>query len=254
MLKDPGQYLARRMSYDEGDAPFDEEVAAEINERLTRVGIPQLSGHEQIQLVDIVECVGLVEKQRRSLDENGARFMLFFRQHALRKGRTSEIHMGWREINWAYHSTSQDVLVDFVSKQSHGRMLWENARESGIFMWLADNAAVVSLLVPGWGRVRLTREQKAQFEAIARNEYTKDELKNPIDCSLFYLALKKKTVLQGLWRMASWNREQGATLRFLANNFDDPKWRTAALKNAYALMSKRRFGRWPLSFQIWLRG
>ncbi len=77
---------------------------------------------------------------------------------------------------------------------------------------------------------------------IARNEYTKNELKNPIDCSLFYLALKKKTVLQGLWRMATWNREQGATLRFLANNFEDPKWRTAALKNAYALMSKRRFG------------
>lgn len=66
-------------------------------------------------------------------------------------------------------------------------------------------------------------------------------MKNPIDCSLFYLALKKKTVLQGLWRMASWNREQAATLRLLANNFDDPKWKTAALKNAYALMSKRRF-------------
>jgi hypothetical protein len=66
-------------------------------------------------------------------------------------------------------------------------------------------------------------------------------MKNPVDCSLYYLALKKKAVLQGLWRMASWNREQGATQRLLANNFDDPKWRTAALKNAYALMSKRRF-------------
>jgi hypothetical protein len=242
--KDPGQYLSRRMSYDEGDEPFSEEVAAEINERLTRIGIPQLSGHEQIQLVDIVECVGLVEKQRRSLDENGARFMLFFRQHALRKGRTNEIHMGWREINWAYHSISQDVLVDFVTKQCHGRMLWENARESGIFMWLADNAAVVSSAnVPSAGeKMWLTGKQKAQFEVIARNEYTKNELKNPIDCSLYYLALKKKTVLQGLWRMAAWNKEQGATLRFLANNFDDPKWRTAALKNAYALMSKRRFG------------
>lgn len=93
-------------------------------------------------------------------------------------------------------------------------------------------------------------KQKAQFEVIARNEYTKNELKNPIDCSLFYLALKKKTVLQGLWRMAAWNREQGATLRFLANNFDDPKWRTAALKNAYALMSKRRFGRHLLFFGL----
>lgn len=142
------EYLGRRVSFDEGgDEPFSEEVAVEINERLTKVDIAQLSGHEQIQLVDIVECAGLVEKQRSALDENGARFMLFFRQHALRKGRTNEIHMGWREINWAYHSTSQDVLVDFVSRQSHGRMLWENARESGVFMWLADNAAVVSLVL-----------------------------------------------------------------------------------------------------------
>ncbi|KAL2185362.1 hypothetical protein L209DRAFT_733240 [Thermothelomyces heterothallicus CBS 203.75] len=225
--KDPGQYLERRMSYDEGDEPFSEEVAAEINERLTHINIAQLSGHEQIQLVNIIECVGLVEKQRRSLDENGARFMLFFRQQALLKGRTDEIHLGWREINWAYHSTSQDVLVDFVSRQNQGWMLWKDARESGIFMWLADNAAV--------GR------QKAQFEVIARNEYTKNEPKNPINCSLYYLALKKKAILQGLWRMAAWNPEQGATQRLLANNFDDPKWRTVALKNAYALMSKRRF-------------
>ncbi|KAK3683584.1 RAVE protein 1 C terminal-domain-containing protein [Podospora appendiculata] len=219
-----GEYFSRRMSQDDSDEAFSEEVAVAIGEKLTRVGLAQLSGHEQIQLVDIVECVGMVEKQRRSLDDNGARFMLFFRQHALRKGRTSEIHMSWREINWAYHSGSQDILVDFVSRQHHGTVLWEGARESGMFMWLADNAAV-----------------KAQFELIARNEYAKSEVKNPVECSLFYLALKKKTVLQGLWRMASWNREQAATQRFLANNFEDPKWRTAALKNAYALMSKRRF-------------
>lgn len=122
---------------------FSEDVATAIGEKLTHVALPQLSGHEQIQLVDIVECAGLVEKQRRSMDENAARFMLFFRQHALRKGRTSEIHMSWREINWAFHSTSQDILVDFVARQHHGSLLWKDARESGMFMWLADNAAVV---------------------------------------------------------------------------------------------------------------
>ncbi|KAI1654207.1 regulator of V-ATPase in vacuolar membrane protein [Daldinia decipiens] len=218
-------YLMSQMSFDDTDEIFTEDIALAVCEKLQQVTIPQLSGHEQIQLVDIVECVGVVEKQRRSMDENGARFILFFRQHALRKGRTNEIHMSWREINWAYHSTSQDILTDFVSRQYHGTMLWENARESGMFMWLADEAAV-----------------KVQFEIVARNEYTKSEMKNPVDCSLFYLALKKKTVLQGLWRMATWNREQGATQRLLANNFEDPKWKTTALKNAYALLSKRRFG------------
>lgn len=63
-----------------------------------------------------------------------------------------------------------------------------------------------------------------------------------MDCSLFYVALRKKAVLQGLWRTASGNKEQAATQRLLANDFEDPKWRRAALKNAYALLSKRRFG------------
>lgn len=77
---------------------------------------------------------------------------------------------------------------------------------------------------------------------IARNEYTKTDEKNPIDCSLFYLALRKKQVLVGLWRMATWNKEQRATQKMLANNFDDPRWKTAAMKNAYALLGRRRFG------------
>ncbi|OLN95328.1 Regulator of V-ATPase in vacuolar membrane protein 1, partial [Colletotrichum chlorophyti] len=220
--------LASRFNYetsmDDEDNTFSEEIAFAINERLTKVSLRQLSGHEQIQLADIVECAGLVEKHRRSLDENGARFMLFFRQHALRKNRTNEIQMSWREINWAYHSISQDILVDFVTKQCQGTIRWPDARESGMFMWLGDRNAL-----------------RTQFENVARNEYTKSEVKNPVDCSIYYLALKKKTVLQGLWRMAHGNKEQAATQRLLANNFDEPKWRTTALKNAYALLSKRRF-------------
>ncbi|KAK1565980.1 WD repeat domain-containing protein [Colletotrichum navitas] len=219
-----GSHFSLQASNDEADESFSEDIAHSINERLTKVSLQQLSGHEQIQLADIVECVGLVEKQRRSLDENGARFMLFFRQHGLRKGRTSEMQMSWREINWAYHSTSQDILTDFVTKQCHGTVRWEDARESGMFMWLSDRNAL-----------------RVQFENVARNEYTKSDMKNPVDCSIYYLALKKKTILQGLWRMAHWNKEQGATQKLLANNFEEPKWRTTALKNAYALLSKRRF-------------
>ncbi|KAH7320314.1 RAVE protein 1 C terminal-domain-containing protein [Stachybotrys elegans] len=217
-------YLNGDTSADEEDESFTEQTATMINEKLTKITIPQLSGHEQIQLADIIECVSLVEHHRRSLDENGARFVLFFRQHALRKGRTNEMQLSWREINWAFHSSSQDILVDFVSRQYHGSMLWEHARESGMFVWLSDNTAL-----------------RTQFEIIARNEYTKSDTKNPVDCSLFYLALRKKTVLQGLWRMATGNKEQAATQKLLANNFDDPKWKRSALKNAYALLSKRRF-------------
>lgn len=41
--------------------------------------------------------------------------------------------------------------------------------------------------------------------------------------------------------MATWSREQAATHRLLSNNFNEERWKTAALKNAYALMGKRRF-------------
>jgi hypothetical protein len=146
---DMGGYFNRRQSLEViHEETFSEEAGFQINEKLTSVSLPQLSGQEQMQLADIIECAGLVEKHRRALDENGARFMLFFRQHALRKGRASEIHMSWREINWAFHSISQDILVDFVSRQYHGTVSWENARESGMFMWLADQNAVVRISCP----------------------------------------------------------------------------------------------------------
>lgn len=50
--------------------------------------------------------------------------------------------------------------------------------------------------------------------------------------------------------MANWHREQAATQRLLANNFQEQRWKTAALKNAYALLGKRRFGRFFLCLSV----
>ncbi|KAF1937394.1 hypothetical protein EJ02DRAFT_56483 [Clathrospora elynae] len=199
-----------------------EEVASNLKDLLTTKQIPLLSSREQFRLADIVECIGMVEKHRRSIDDNAGRFLLFFRQHV-----QSEAHKGpisWREIIWAFHSGSQDILIDLVSRHFSGKMMWQHAKESGVFMWMTDINAL-----------------RAQFEVIARNEYTKTDEKNPVDCALYYIALRKKAVLVGLWRMATWSREQGATKRLLSNNFNEDRWKTAALKNAYALMGKRRF-------------
>lgn len=141
--KNKHSYMNGFHEEEEDEDSFTEDSAAAINEKLTKIGIPQLSGHEQMQLADIVECSGFVERHRRSMDENGARFMLFFRQHALRQHGRGDMAISWREISWAYHSTSQDILVDFVAKQHSGSLLWEHARDSGLFMWLTDITAVV---------------------------------------------------------------------------------------------------------------
>ena len=57
-----------------------EEVAANLRDLLTTKQMPLLSSREQFRLADIIECIGMVEKHRRSIDDNAGRFMLFFRQ------------------------------------------------------------------------------------------------------------------------------------------------------------------------------
>lgn len=123
-----------------------ESVAAAINEKLSILAIPGLSRQEQIHFADLVECVANVEMHRRSLDDNATRFMLMFRQHVLRRGRGKDANLSWREINFAYYSGSQDMLLDMIARQHQGRILWKHARESGIFMWLTDINAIVRML------------------------------------------------------------------------------------------------------------
>jgi len=67
------------------------------------------------------------------------------------------------------------------------------------------------------------------------------DARDPVACSLFYFALGKHKLVQGLWRQAAWHKEQAVMLQFMSNDFTQPRWRTAALKNAYALLGKRRF-------------
>ncbi|KAI4764718.1 hypothetical protein E4T52_03157 [Aureobasidium sp. EXF-3400] len=202
-----------------------EEVATSIVSILSDKSIPQLSSTEQLSLADIIECVGMAEKHRRSIDENAARYLLFWRETVMRSRQSStSAAVTWREMLWAYHSISQDILVDIVTRQNKGQMNWSHARDTGVFVWLTDREALLQ-----------------QFEAVARSAYTSTELRDPVNCSLHYLALRKKNVLTGLWRMATWSREQAATMRLLKNDFSDSRWRTAANKNAYALMGKRRF-------------
>ena len=79
------------------------------------------------------------------------------------------------------------------------------------------------------------------MEDIARNQYMSGENRDPTACSLFYFALGKVRLVHGLWKQAPWHKEQPLMLKFLSNDFTQPRWRTAALKNAYALLGKQRF-------------
>jgi len=50
--------------------------------------------------------------------------------------------------------------------------------------------------------------------------------------------LKKKNILANLFRQ---DKNQKKTYEFLLKNFSDPKNKSSASKNAYALLAKKRF-------------
>ena len=120
-----------------------EEVATSIVSLLSEKSIPQLSSTEQLSLADIVECVGMAEKHRRSIDDNAARYLLFWRETIMRSRQSSSpAAVTWREMLWAYHSSSQDILVDLITRQNKGQMSWSHARDAGVFVWLTDREAL----------------------------------------------------------------------------------------------------------------
>ncbi|KAI5294438.1 regulator of (H+)-ATPase in vacuolar membrane [Ascosphaera acerosa] len=211
---------------DEGVVAVDASVTASLRDALARVTLPGLTSGEQFRLLDIAECVATVEKHRQSMDGNAARFILFFREYMLRKGQgvESSVTIPWREIVWAFHSESQEILTELVTTAFQGKMTWEHARECGLFAWLRDLTAI-----------------RTQLEIVARNEYTAGGDRDPVKCSLYYFALRKKNVVQGLWRVAHGNKEQKATQWLLSQDFSQPRWRAALLKNAYALLGRHRF-------------
>lgn len=87
------------------------------------------------------------------------------------------------------------------------------------------------------------------MEAIGQCEFRReDDERDPITASLFWLALKKKHIVMSLWRESAGHSEKQAMLKFLLNDFNEPRWKSAALKNAYALISKRRFSTSILPF------
>lgn len=59
---------------------------------------------------------------------------------------------------------------------------------------------------------------------------------DPMDAAIYYLAMKKKNLVWGLFRQV----QDSKMTEFFSNNFSEERWRKAALKNAYVLLGKLR--------------
>lgn len=147
----------------------------------------------------------------------------------------------YRDMIWAFHSETQGLLLSASLAACHGKMTWSDARALGVFLWLNSVETMVRTVTFSCTSP-IHALQRSHMELIARTEYMAGDARDPVACSLFYFALGKHKLVHGLWRQAAWHKEQTVMIKFLSNDFAQPRWRTAALKNAYALLSKRRFG------------
>ena len=207
---------------DENQAPLS-DFSEQLYEWIARLPKSELAVSKRKSLANIIETFTSIEHQLSNIDDNGLRYLAL---SSLEQAPQADNSLyAWRNIVFASHTTSHDILVDHVLQRAQdGKLTWSTASASGMFLWLHDP---VSLAM--------------QMENVARAEYTKGEDRNPVHASLYYLALRKKSVLQGLWRIAVGIWEKESTLKLLSQNFEQPRWKATALKNAYALLSKRRF-------------
>ncbi|KIM47847.1 hypothetical protein M413DRAFT_417307 [Hebeloma cylindrosporum] len=229
------------MTPSEGDNEiiFSRPLVTRLIECLELHQLPDLSPNEQAHLIMLIQATLDIDEQRRALDSNGLRYLTSMKSFyilnsravptntangALPKQSARRERLRYRDMIWAFHSESQELLLEASTAACSGKMTWSDARALGVAIWLNSGDSL-----------------RAQFEVIARNEYMAGDVRDPTACSLFYFALGKVKLVQGLWRQAAWHREQTVMLKFLGNDFTAPRWRTAALKNAFALLSKQRF-------------
>ena len=212
-------FSSNHLSIDDALDEFSDTVCLQLQEWLQKVSLPYMTQHQQITLASVIEAIHQVEQNSRSLDLNGIKFLLGYRLFKIHRGVQESMTI--RDFNWVMHSESQDIILGLIENPS-SPMLWNNARDVGL---------------PYWAR---TDKLKDIFEKLGRNYFTLGN-RDPVSCSLYYLALRKKQVLIGLWRTAGWNKEQTKTVKLLGNDFDLPKYRTTAQKNAFALLGKHRY-------------
>jgi len=161
-----------------------------------------------------------------SLDECGLRFLIVVRHYSylikcLPPAQRIPIQkhgISTSDIVWAFHSESQEDILSLIPAYQKGTVTWSQMRELGMGWWLRNNQTL-----------------RICMEKIAKHAFQKTQ--DPMDAAVFYLAMKKKTLLWGLYRS---KRDEKMSL-FFANDFSQERWRKAALKNAYALLGKQRF-------------
>jgi hypothetical protein len=216
---------------------FTKDEASHLTELLAHIELGGISRKEQVELLAVVDLfsAGLLGSQAHSTSQMytalgcSIRFQLQVKRHFyLNRGVISadSVHSGGGvsaesgltslDWCWALHSEDYATLARAVVP---AEPTWKVVRELGVGFWCLHEPTLREII-----------------ERVARTHYL--ERKNAEDCALFYIALRKKNTLLNLYKAA----KDTTLTTFLSNDFEQERWRTAAMKNAFVLLSKQRYG------------
>uniref|UniRef100_A0AAY4DLG9 RAVE complex protein Rav1 C-terminal domain-containing protein n=1 Tax=Denticeps clupeoides TaxID=299321 RepID=A0AAY4DLG9_9TELE len=215
---------------------FGPEHAQVLSSHLLHSSLPGLTRMEQMSLMALADTVASTrmdvgesqgkEQGGEMLDECGLKFLLAVRLHTFLltslppAQRAQLLHQGLSTCHyaWAFHSEAEEELLSMLPAMQKGEATWPELRAMGVGWWL-----------------RSTNRLRRCIEKVAKASFQRNS--DPLDAALFYLAMKKKAVVWGLYR----SHKNVKMTEFFSNNFGEDRWRRAALKNAFSLLGKQRF-------------
>ncbi|XP_072478986.1 dmX-like protein 2 isoform X2 [Notamacropus eugenii] len=220
-----------------GPAYFGQEHASVLSSHLMHSSLPGLTRLEQMFLVALADTVATTSTEldehrdkshsgRDTLDECGLRYLLAMRLHTCLLTslpplyRVQLLHQGVSTCHfaWAFHSEAEEELINMIPAIQRGDPQWSELRAMGIGWW-----------------VRNINTLRRCIEKVAKASFQRNN--DALDAALFYLAMKKKAVVWGLFR----SQHDEKMTAFFSHNFSEDRWRKAALKNAFSLLGKQRF-------------
>ncbi|XP_076465247.1 dmX-like protein 2 isoform X2 [Babylonia areolata] len=221
-----------------------------LSRQLMRISLPGLSSLDQMYLVamadtvahckmDFADCFAEskegslandsqadVNQATESMDDCGLRFVLAMRQHIYLLTTLPQLNrlplqrQGLRSYSlvWAFHSEANEELLSMIPCMQKDDPQWDELRQFGVGWWLTN-----------------TRLLRQLMERVAKCAFQRR--KDPMDAAIFYLSMRKKNVLWGLFRSAD-NRQKAD---FFRKDFTKEESRRLAKKNAFHLMGKQKF-------------
>ncbi|XP_065262878.1 dmX-like protein 1 isoform X4 [Emys orbicularis] len=215
---------------------FGPEHAQVLSRHLMHSSLPGLTRMEQMSLMALADTIATTstdigESRDRNqggetLDECGLKFLLAVQLHTFLTTSLPPVHraqllhqgLSTRHFAWAFHSVAEEELLNMLPVVQKGDPTWSELRAMGVGWW-----------------VRNIHSLRRCIEKVAKAAFQRNN--DPLDAAIFYLAMKKKAVIWGLYR----SQKETKMTQFFGNNFTEDRWRKAALKNAFSLLGKQRF-------------